>query len=205
MCGFWGFCTVWTPPVASSLPPSPLRRFGQKRLPKSRQLDSSHDDSTRVNSSRGFYDSYSDSDSRWQWLDSDFDLEDNDSRLDSTWDKLTRKTWIVCAHATSSGFSRARYSRPSIDWLRQPALVFPKSVHQRDTACTPHAAATMETAPAPAASSSIPKVIHFAYKDFRTDGKQRIAKCKVCDTTIKDKEGTTSNFVRHLKSVHEAK
>ena len=65
----------------------------------------------------------------------------------------------------------------------------------------------MATAPEPdvASSAAVPKVVQFAYKNFHSDGKRRNAQCKICDAKINDKEGTTSNFIRHLKTAHEAK
>ena len=53
------------------------------------------------------------------------------------------------------------------------------------------------------AATALPKVVQFAYKNYHTDGKQRNAQCKICNSKIKDKEGTTSNFIRHLKTAHE--
>lgn len=55
-----------------------------------------------------------------------------------------------------------------------------------------------------AVHSSTPRIIQFGYKNYHSDGKRRSAQCKTCLSSITDKEGTTSNFVRHLKT-HEDK
>jgi hypothetical protein len=48
----------------------------------------------------------------------------------------------------------------------------------------------------------LPDVIKFCYSDFKTvkgvKGHLSTAKCNRCGTTIRDKHGTTSGFVRHL-------
>lgn len=49
-------------------------------------------------------------------------------------------------------------------------------------------------------SSSTPKVITFAYKNFESSVKRRSAQCRTCGEKINDGPQTTSNFTRHLKT-----
>ena len=56
-----------------------------------------------------------------------------------------------------------------------------------------------------ATAGPTPKIVQFAYKNYSSDGKQRKALCKSCNAKITDAEGTTSNFVRHLKKAHKDK
>ena len=59
-----------------------------------------------------------------------------------------------------------------------------------------------------AATTLIPKVVKFGFIDYKIDKKSgsATAVCKFCKskTSITEKIGTTSNFVRHLSRLHDA-
>ena len=48
--------------------------------------------------------------------------------------------------------------------------------------------------------SRIPDVIRFVYDEFSVDQSKKLAsaKCRKCRAVIREKQGTTSAFVRHL-------
>ena len=48
----------------------------------------------------------------------------------------------------------------------------------------------------------LPKIVNFAYINFTETIDRRTASCKTCKSKISDKSGTTSNFVRHVKTNH---
>jgi len=50
------------------------------------------------------------------------------------------------------------------------------------------------------AGKSVPNVIKFMYDEFSSDNAKKIhtAKCRRCRAVIREKQGTTSAFVRHL-------
>ena len=52
----------------------------------------------------------------------------------------------------------------------------------------------------------IPRVVKFGFIDFTVRKKSTTAVCKFCKskTSITEKIGTTSNFVRHLSRLHDA-
>ena len=47
---------------------------------------------------------------------------------------------------------------------------------------------------------NVPNVIKFIYGEFTSDNAKKIqtAKCRRCGAVIREKQGTTSAFVRHL-------
>ena len=57
-----------------------------------------------------------------------------------------------------------------------------------------------------AALAVILKVIKFGFTDYKVDKKSGTAVCKFCksESSITDKIGTTSNFIRHLNRLHDA-
>lgn len=54
-------------------------------------------------------------------------------------------------------------------------------------------------------ASNIPAIIKFAYDDYKKTDDTRIAACQICQAIVKDKQSTTSNFIRHLKQKHPAR
>jgi len=62
----------------------------------------------------------------------------------------------------------------------------------------------MAAIPGPSLDIERPKVIKYGFTDFCTKEKFMSARCKFCreKTTITDKIGTTSNFVKHLQRMH---
>lgn len=165
-----------------------------------RLLDSSHRDSDSSQLESQIWRLVTRLDFEAKDLRLDSDLGDNDSRLDLTWEKMTRTTcrpmffslyvfftWIlersVCVHCAVCG------ARALAGAGRLCVFFFPVWSGNALIALT-----------MAAASPTAPRVISFAYKNFHSDGKRRSAQCKTCSTIISDKEGTTSNFVRHLKT-----
>uniref|UniRef100_A0A3Q1BM98 BED-type domain-containing protein n=1 Tax=Amphiprion ocellaris TaxID=80972 RepID=A0A3Q1BM98_AMPOC len=63
------------------------------------------------------------------------------------------------------------------------------------TATHPHSVGRTECG----LSMSQPRIISFAYKNYKVVNKKRIAECRFCDSKITDGHETTSNFNRHLK------
>lgn len=51
---------------------------------------------------------------------------------------------------------------------------------------------------------NIPRIIGFSFQDYRANEitKARSAECRSCGRTVKEKAGTTSNFLRHLRKHH---
>jgi hypothetical protein len=55
---------------------------------------------------------------------------------------------------------------------------------------------------------SIPRVVKFAYLDYKVCANKSAATCKFCvnsKVVISEKPGTTSNYVRHLERVHPSR
>lgn len=54
-------------------------------------------------------------------------------------------------------------------------------------------------------STNVPKIIQFAFENYKVEKTKRIASCKYCTrerSVISDSLGTTSNFVRHIERMH---
>jgi len=56
-------------------------------------------------------------------------------------------------------------------------------------------------------ASFVPKAIKFGFKDFETVGSSQRAVCSFCKvrTMITDRNGVTSNFLKHLQRMHPDK
>jgi hypothetical protein len=53
--------------------------------------------------------------------------------------------------------------------------------------------------------TKLPRVVKFAFTDYKVEKNSLSAKCKLCTnktTVISDKCGTTSNFIKHLERKH---
>ena len=154
-----------------------------------RQLDSSHrdSDSSRLESQI------------WRlptWLGLGRQMRQITRNSTRTWDTITRnltRTWkTMTRNATRLGW---------LDWCRPMFFLTGRARTHFDYQCGWQA--VMAAAPQ-RVSACTPQIVQFGYKNYNTDGKQRSAECKFCSHSIKDKEGTTSNFVRHIKT-HDGK